>query len=144
MFTANVVVSEFVAIADGSFPVRVTVDYTFGKTMHGLAVVSFKRFSRQVVFEKTLELGTNNGLFEVSIANDLGITREESVDIDLVFIDSMSDKKINASAYTMIRNISTHLSLDIPQTFKRDQLLSFVISASRFDGTPVSWAFQFQ
>lgn len=141
MFTANVIVPEFVAITDGSFPVRVIVDYTFGKTMHGVAVVSFKRFSTQVIFEKTLDIGTSNGIFEVSIAHDLGITQEESVDIDLLFTDNMSEKKITASAYTLIRNVSIHLSLEVAETFRRGQLLPFVISASRYDGAPVSGTF---
>lgn len=105
--------------------------------MHGVAVVSFKRFTNQVIFRKTLDIGSSNGIFEVNIAMDLGITSEESVDIDLEFTDSMSDKTINTSAFTMIKNISTVLSLEVAQTFKPNQLLTFAIAATRYDGIPV-------
>lgn len=138
LFTANIVVPEFIAITDGTFPVRVVVDYTFGRTMHGVALVSFKRFSTQVIFEKTINIGSSTGIFEVSIAKDLGITSEEDVNIELEFTDIMSDKKISASAITMIRNISTVLSLDFARTFKRNQIMPLTIVAIRYDGTPVS------
>lgn len=137
MFTANIAVPEYVAITDGSFPVRVNIDYTFGRTMHGVAVVRFKRFSHLVIFEKTLVIGRESGIFDVDIANDLGVDGEESIDIVLDFTDSMSDKKINACAFTTIRNLSTVLTLEALESFKRDQTFEIKISAMRYDGAPV-------
>lgn len=137
MFYANIVVPQHVALTDGTFPVKVEIDYAFGKSMQGVAVVKFLRFSHMVMFEKRIIIGSESGTFNVNIASNLGVTSEELVDIQLDFTDSMSNKMINASAYTIIKNISTVLGIEASETFKRDQLLEFAITAIRYDGEPV-------
>lgn len=116
---------------------QINVDYAFGKTMHGVAVVKFIRFGQLAIFEKTVTIGNEIGLFDVNIASNLGITSDETVDIELVFTDAMSDKKINATAATRLRKISTILELEASDTFKRNVDYNFVITAKGYDGTPV-------
>lgn len=138
LFTAELIVPEYVAISDGSFPVTVKVDYTFGKTMRGRAVVTFFRFSSMPIYERTITLGTDSNVFRVDIARDLGIVGEEQVDILLDFTDAMTDTKLDAIAYTIVRTISTVLEVDAPERFRRDQIFEFDIIAMRYDNKPVS------
>lgn len=137
MITARIIAPENVAITDGTFRVKVNVDYTFGKTAHGVAVISFKRYYNQVVFKKTLNIGSSDGIFEVNIEKDLGITSEDRVEINLVFTDKMSDKKTKASANIKFEIFSTVLNLEFPQHFKSNQLIPFTVSVIRHDGIPV-------
>lgn len=115
----------------------VTVDYAFGRTMNGVAVVKFKRFSQLVVFEKTIRIGTDNAIFTVHITNDLGVSREELIDIDLEFTDAMTNKKINATSFTHLKSISNTLEFIAAAQFKRNQQFDFTIAAKRYDGAPV-------
>lgn len=137
LFIAKIEVQEYVAITDETFSVDISVDYAFGKTMHGVANVQFLRFGQLIIFEKTLRIGSESGTFVVNIANELGIRNEERVEIILEFTDNMSDKKINASAHTNIKNLSTVLKLRASQSFKRGQIFKFDIDAIRYDGSPV-------
>ena len=43
-FSIRVDVPERVAIADTSFPVKVSAEYTFGAAVQGVAVVNFSRY----------------------------------------------------------------------------------------------------
>lgn len=116
---------------------RINVDYAFGKTMHGEAVVKFIRFGQLAIFQKTLTIGNEIGLFDVNISSNLGITSDETVDIELQFTDAMSDKVINATAATRLRRIATILELKASETFKRNVDYNVVISARGYDGSPV-------
>lgn len=121
-----------------SFPVKVNVEYSFGKTMTGVAVVQFKRYERFIVFEHNLTLGRDSGIFKVNIAKDLLINSEERVGIHLVFTDSMSNRKINATAFVNIRSVSTILKITGDDSFKSTRPYKYQLSAVRHDGTPVS------
>lgn len=120
-----------------SFPVRISVEYAFGKSMVGVAVVKFKRFSQMVVLEKTIRLGSDKPIFSVDITNDLGVTREELIDIDLEFTDAMTNRKINATSFTNIKSISTTLDILASDNFKRNQAFDFTIAAKLYDNAPV-------
>lgn len=144
LFTANIEVQPYVAFSDESFQVKISVDYTFGKSMHGEAKVRFIRFGFYVVFEKVLRLGSESGTFDVNIMNDLGIASEELVEIALDFTDAMSHKMIHATSSTIIQKISTVLSLEAPERFKQRENFIFKIEARRYDGSPVLWTKKFQ
>lgn len=96
-----------------------------------------------VVFEKTVRIGSDNSTFNVHITNDLGVSREELIDIELEFTDAMTSKKINATSFTYLRSISTTLELIAADNFKRNQQFEFTIVAKRYDGTPVIKALWF-
>lgn len=123
-----------------SFTVKVNVDYTFGKSMQGRAVVRFSKLGT-VVYTRTLTLGSEYGFFSVDIENDLKILKtgvdEEVVSIQLVFTDSLSAKVIRAQTQTTIRRLETVLNVIAPRTFKANQVYKFEITATRYDGIPV-------
>lgn len=121
-----------------SFTVSVSVDYAFGKTMRGTAVVSFYRFRQLKFFERIIHLGKEVPHFAVDILNDLGIRNEETVDIELEFTDSLSDLKVTATTSTVIQEISKSLYVNAAETFRRSSILNFEVLARRFDGSLVS------
>lgn len=138
-FTASIDVQPYVAFTDISFQVRISVDYTFGKSMHGDAKVQFLRFGQLVIYERNLRLGvgSDTGTIFVNIANDLGVRFEERVDIVLEFTDAMSNKKINATSHINIHGLSTLLAFEAPESFRRGENFNFQIEAKRYDGSPV-------
>ena len=119
------------------------VDYAFGKSMHGVALVKFFRFTSLLIFERTVEIGMEIASFEVDILRELGVVMEETIDIELEFTDSMSDKKINATASLIIKNISTVLKLVAPTSFKSESSFKFQVVAKRYDGASVSITTEF-
>lgn len=106
--------------------------------MTGTAVVQFKRYERFIVFAQTLTIGRDSGIFRVDIAKDLLINSEEHVGIHLVFTDSMSNKKINATAFVNIRSVSTILMIKGDDTFRSTKPYKYQLTAVRHDDTPVS------
>lgn len=123
-----------------SFTVSVSVDYAFGKTMRGTAVVSFYRFRQLKFFERTIHLGKEVPHFVVDILNDLGIRHEETVDIELEFTDSLSDLKVTAAASTTVKEVTKSLYVNAAETFRRSSTLNFEVLARKFDGSLVSIA----
>lgn len=117
---------------------KVNVEYSFGKTMTGTALVEFKRYERFIVFKQPLTLGRDSGIFKVNIAKDLLINSEERVGIHLVFTESMSNKKINATAFVNIRSVSTILKIKGDDSFRSTRPYKYQLTAVRHDGAPVS------
>lgn len=115
---------------------KINVDYTFGKKVFGTAIVKFIRYGTLEILKKTVSIGNASENFDVSIRSDLGVRRDETVDIKLEFTDSMSNKKINATASTRLRKISTVLYVIASPTFKRRSTYKFAIKARGFDGLP--------
>lgn len=116
---------------------KISVDYKFGKTTHGVAVVTFKRFSTLKIFEKVITIGSQNGTFDVDISHNLGVSRDEQIDMILDYTDSSSDKKVSAVAYTLIKKLSAVLSIDASESFKSDQPYGFEVIAKDLKGHPV-------
>jgi hypothetical protein len=112
--------------------------------MHGIAVVKFLRYSSLEVYSKTLRLGMENGVFDINIASDLGVTKEEEIDILLEFTDAMSDKVINMEAKTTIKTHSAILKVHADETFRQNRDFSFNVYAKRFDGSPVIFYISYQ
>lgn len=114
------------------------VEYSFGKTMHGLALVKFFRFKFLNIFERYVQIGHELPQFEVDILKDLGVMNEETIDIELEFTDDMSGKKVSATASTVIKTQTTELSVVASESFKIRESLKFEVVAKLYNGTPVS------
>jgi Macroglobulin domain MG3 len=95
---------------------------------------------RKNLYVKTVQISSAPETFSVSILNDLKITYDQSVSVEVVFTEKLTKKTAKANGNVHIAQYAYELILTASDTFELGQPYSFTVSARNVGtGTPVSY-----
>lgn len=137
-----------VAMTDGSFPVKVTAEYTFGQSVQGVALVRFtlwQWYGSSVLYERSVNINSASETFEVDIVDDLKLTEiyyDQNVDIEVEFTETITRKTVRGSSSITIVQYPYTAIFTGDDFFSPNTLYDFKLTLRKFDGTPVrkSWS----
>lgn len=142
-----------VAIADKTFIVKVTAEYTFGQAVAGVAVVKFSRMNyywgwwwqdsgsqTELLYQRSVIINSAAETFEVDIAKDLKITYADgsNINVDVEFTEELTRKTVVASTSLNIVQYAYTAIFTGEQTYAPYTSYSFKLSLRKFDGTSVN------
>jgi hypothetical protein len=95
---------------------------------------------RKNIYVKTVQISSAAETFMVSIFNDLKISSEQYVNVEVVFTEKLTKKTALATGNVYIAQYAYELLVTGSDSFASGQPYSFTVSARKIgSGTPVSY-----
>ena len=140
-FSASVSAPKKVVFADNIVPITVGAQYTFGQKVEGSAVVTFKKYGYDIVYERSVAINSSSVTFDVDIKNDLKLDIIYSsviFAVEIQFTDKLTAQLATAtSEFLVVESRHTILVKGAPN-FKPGLPYVFSVIVKNLDDSPVS------
>jgi Macroglobulin domain MG3/Macroglobulin domain MG4 len=140
-FSASVSAPVKVAFADGHVPITVGAQYTFGQKVEGSAVVTFKQWGYQILYERSVTINASSITFDVDFTKDLKIDQiyyDQSILVEVQFTDKQTGQLAAASTeFTLVQFRHTIVFQGAPN-FKPGLPYVFKVTVKKLDGSPAA------
>jgi Macroglobulin domain MG3 len=142
--------------SDGTFQVKVTPTYNFGKIVDGIAEITFWRYetvlttspplrtiSQKTVYTKTIEISGIPGTIDVYVTS-LNTNDDGEINVFVKFTDSSTGKKMDSSAVFIIEKNTYEIISIGTDNFVPNELYNLKVFLRKIgEGRPVSISLSF-